>query len=440
MYFVDKTYATLTFIGKRVFMKSSMANNRDDRRPPLEPRGRGLVFRSLFMHLWDFVEDDPDAVMTWVREAGLNTMCVAGSYHSGWFIHPSSRTHRFFRTEGSVSYFRPQNALWKKLRLRPKMSELCVRKDWLAEVGKRLSKHELQLVSWTIGCHNSHLGLMHPELTPQNVYGDRMPHALCPAQADVRAYLLTLCRDLATNYPLWAIQLEAFGWMNAAHGHHHERDLVGLADFEQKLISLCFCPACTDAAGRSGVDVAALKAALKTILDGAFREAPDRPKGHPQSVAEVEDRFPELKKFEAWRRTFLASLIHEVKSEALDGTDCRLLLQSGYDAELASGVDGFACGAYQKTPLATLAIAREAKRDAVGWNGLLQCFVQLGMGVPRSERQLRELVEAVVKGGCNGINFYNRSEAPPKMLDWLKNVLPAFENTPEPNRPSVTKR
>jgi hypothetical protein len=26
-------------------------------------------------------------------------------------------------------------------------------------------------------------------------------------------------------------------------------------------------------------------------------------------------------------------------------------------------------------------------------------------------------------GGCEGINFYNRSEAPPKMLGWLPQAM-----------------
>jgi len=32
----------------------------------------------------------------------------------------------------------------------------------------------------------------------------------------------------------------------------------------------------------------------------------------------------------------------------------------------------------------------------------------------------------VQNGGCNGINFYNRSEAPPKMLTWLPAVMKEF--------------
>ncbi len=386
-----------------------------------------LSFRGLFLHAWDLADDGADQVMGWMSEAGLNTLCLAGTYHSGWFIHPHNRRHRLFMTEGSVCYFRPQLSLYKRTKLRPRVSRLCHKKDWFAEAGRRLARHNLQLVSWTVGTHNTRLGLAHPELTQQNVYGDRIPHALCPAQPDVQNYLTALCWDLAANYPLWGIQLECFGWLGFRHGHHHERDLTGLSDLEADLMAMCVCPACTREAQREGVDMVGVKARVKATLDGAFREAPDRPKGHPRSMNELEHRCPDLKRFNRWRKGFADSVIAAIRQESLAGTDCRLLLQSEFDPALASVVDGFACVAYEKTPADTLRICRAAKRAAdQNWKGLLQCFIQLGRGTPESEKQLRGIIQGVQNGGCNGINFYNRSEAPPKMLTWLAAVMKEF--------------
>src|SRR5262245_54365218 len=188
----------------------------------------GLAFRSMFLHIWDLAQDGADKVMGWLSEAGLNTMCIAANYHCGWFIHPHSSNHRLFLTEGSICYFHPQVSLYRGMRLKPQVASICRKRDWLDEAAKRLDRYNLRLVSWTIGTHNSRLGTEYPELTQPNAYGDRLPHALCPANDEVVAYLQGLCRDLATNYPMWAIQLECFGWMSLRHGHHHERDLVGL--------------------------------------------------------------------------------------------------------------------------------------------------------------------------------------------------------------------
>lgn len=388
---------------------------------------RGISRRSLFLHAWDLAGEGSDFVMQSAAEAGLNVACLAATYHSGWFLHPSHPRHRAFMAESGVCYFQPRKTYFKNARLFPQMAMLAKKQDWMLQAGKHAKKHGLQLVAWVIGTHNTRAGTLFPELTQKNVYGDSFPHALCPANDEVWEYLLQLCRNIACEYPVAALQLESFGWMTFVHGHHHERDLVGLTPFEQELMSLCLCAACSRKAKRAGVDVAEVKLRVKQVLESALREAPSRPKNHPQHMQELEAQCPELQKFNAWRKTFLDSLVTAIKTQALVATNCRLLLQSNFDPALAGVVDGFACGAYGKTGPETALICRQAKaavpRD---WNGLLQCFIQLGVGVPASEKQLREIISAVRDGGCNGINFYNRSESPPKMLKWLANILPDF--------------
>jgi len=388
---------------------------------------RGIGHRSLFLHAWDLAGEGTGAVMGSAAEAGLNVMCLAATYHSGWFLHPGHPGHRAFMAESGVCYFQPRKTYFGKSRLFPKMATLAKKQDWMWQAGKHAKKHGLELVAWVIGTHNTRAGTQFPELTQKNVYGDSFPHALCPANDEVWAYLLQLCRNIACEYAVSALQLESFGWMTFAHGHHHERDLVGLTPFEQELMSLCLCGACSQKATRAGVDVAKVKHRVKQILESAMREAPNRPRNHPRRMQQLEAACPELQKFNVWRKTFLDSLIAAIKTQALITTDCRLLLQTPFDPALAGVADGFACGAYGRTGPETASICRQAKaavpRD---WNGLLQCFIQLGVGIPANEKQLRAIISAVRDEGCNGINFYNRSESPPRMLKWLANILPDF--------------
>lgn len=386
-----------------------------------------LAFRGMFLHVWDLAQDGVENTMGWISEASLNTMCIAGNYHAGWFIHPHSARRRLFMTEGSVCYFWPQTSLYKGTRLKPRVSSLCRKHDWLEAAGKKLDRYNLRLVSWTIGTHNSRLGSEYPELTQQNVYGDRLPYALCPTNEEVAVYLEALCRDLAVNYPLWAIQLECFAWMSVRHGHHHERDLVGLNDFEAELLSLCLCSACKKKAAKTGLDVREVSRIVRDTLDDVFREAPSRSRNHPRSMAELEARQPALKAYSDWRQNYSRSIIKRIRNNSLGGTDCRLLLETGFDEELAGAVDGFATAAYQQPPENVFKICRSANRARPRtWNGLMQCFIQLGMGVPRTKDQLHGIVRAVRDGGCNGINFYNRSESPSKMLGWLPAVMKDF--------------
>jgi len=376
------------------------------------------------MYAWDLRDGGLESVMGWVRDSGLNTMCLAGNYHNAWLVRANSPRHRAFMTEGSVVYFPWHEEFYRKTRLRPLTSRVARDTDWLYEAGRRLDKYGLKLVSWTIGAHNTRLGLEHPECTIQNVFDDSLPHALCPANDDVREYLKGLCRDLAVHYPLWGMHLESFGWGRLTHGHHHERDLTGLAPLEQELMGLCVCPSCRTKAAAAGVDVGAVSELVKSTLDAAFREAPGRPAGHPTAMADLEAKSGELAKLNAWRRTVADSLVREIKSESLRGTGCRLLFQGPYREDIAGAADGFSCSAYGKSPADALEICRRASGALpADWRGELHCLVRLGMGVPRDAAELRAIVEAVRDGGCSGLAFYNFSDSPPKMLSWIKDAV-----------------
>ena len=51
-----------------------------------------LTTRGLFLHVWDLRDEGVDRVLGWMQESGLNQMAIAGSYHSGWFVHPARKS------------------------------------------------------------------------------------------------------------------------------------------------------------------------------------------------------------------------------------------------------------------------------------------------------------------------------------------------------------
>ncbi len=380
--------------------------------------------KGLYMHAWDLRDDGADRVMGWMHDSGLKQMYIAGCYHSGWFIHPHSSRHRTYITEGSAAYFHPDEKLYKNTPLKPQLASFSKDTNWLKIAAERLEKHRLQMVSWTIGAHNTRLGQMYPECTQHNIYGEGIPHALSIGNDATREYLKALCRDLATNYPMWGIQLESFGWMDLRHGHHHERDLTGLTPLEQQLLSICFNPQTISKAKAEGVDVEKTIEAVKSTLDAAFREAPDRPNGHPASMNELEDRSSALKAYNRCLTRLADSLVLEIKQEALKGTSCKLLMQTGYQMEIALACDGFATWAYGKAPNEVLDIVKHGRAQIpANWQGEFPCLIRLGMGVPRDEMQLRDIVLALKKGGSTGPIFYNHSESPEKMLGWIKKAI-----------------
>ncbi len=383
-----------------------------------------LTTRGLFLHVWDLRDEGADRVLGWMQESGLNQMAIAGTYHSGWFVHPRKEKRRLYMTQGGVLYFPPDPKIFKSTPIKPEVADFVRETNWLRLAGEKLDRYGVKMTSWTIGVHGTRLGQKYPEYTQHTAYGDSLPHALSIGHDSAREYLKAICRDLATNYPMYGIQLEAFSWMGANHGHHHERDLTGLRPVEQALMSICFNPDTMKKAKAKGVDAEKARQAVRGVLDAAFREAPDRPANHPASLAEAEDRSPDLKAYNALRRELSNSLIVEIKQQALKGTTCKLFLQSGYQSELAADVDGFACGAYGQPPEKVLETVRAATgKRPPEWKGEFPCFIRLGMGVPANPEQLRAIVTAVKDGGLTGPIFYNYSESPPKMLSWVKDAM-----------------
>jgi hypothetical protein len=405
--------------------KRSLTRSRDSKQADLDPpTAEKLSTKGLFMHAWDLRDEGADQVMGWMSDSGLNQMCIASCYHSGWFVHPHNPRHRTYMTEGSVAYFQPELKLYERTPMRPQLASIVKEANWLAAAAERLQKFELKMISWTIGAHNTRLGLLFPQYTVQNAYGDSIPHALSIGHDATREYLKALCRDLASNYPMYGLQLESFGWMELHHGHHHERDLTGLTRLEQELLTICFNPETVHKAEAAGIDVGKAREIVKATLEAAFREAPERPKGHPQTMDEMEAKSPTLKAYNQFRQTLADSLIVEIKQEALKGTACRLMMQNPYRKEIAQVCDGFATWAYGEPPARVLEIVRrDSAKSPEDWQGEFPCYIRLGMGIPSSKEQLREIVLAVKQGGSTGPIFYNYSESPRKMLGWIKSAL-----------------
>jgi hypothetical protein len=108
------------------------------------------------------------------------------------------------------------------------------------------------------------------------------------------------------------------------------------------------------------------------------------------------------------------------------GTTCRLLLQSGFDPTLADVVDGSACGAYGMNPAAIAETCRSARAAVTGgYDQLLQCSVQLGNSVPRSEGELADNCRRRRAQRVRRDQRLRPSEAPPTMLASLARVVRA---------------
>lgn len=373
------------------------------------------------MFAWDFADEGIDTVLAWAADSGLDALQVATSYHAGWFVHPHNPNHRVYMPEDGCVYFHPDVSLYRGTKLQPKVASVCAGTDWVREAGKRLDTFGLGLVSWTVCAHNTRLGMLHPDCTVTNVYGDSYPHALCPANEHVRQYFVALCRDLATNLPMRAIQLESPGYMGMKHGHHHERDLTVLTPTECALIDLCFCSACVGRAEGQGIDVGAIRATVRAILDAGMAAAPERPADHPRTLAEVEESCPELTAFLAFRAEVENSLLDEIKA-AIAPTGAELWHFGGPSERIAETVDVYHGSVYGQKADAVLAATRDLKAR-IEPRHRLHMGVRLGLNSVRDADELTDILTAIRDGGADGVMLYNYSESPRRTLDWIKPAL-----------------
>ena len=383
------------------------------------------MYSGLWMYAWDLADEGIDHVMGWAADAGITALQIAGSYHAGWFIHPHNPRCRAFMTEDGSVYFQPSHSLYDKTALKPRVASVCAKTDWMREAGKRLDKHGLKMVSWTVCAHNTRLGLLHPECTVRNCFGDSYPHALCPANHQVRAYFCALCHDLANSLPLHAVQLESPGYMGLQHGHHHERDLTVLSPLEVSLMDLCFCESCVRTAEGKHVDVRRVRVAVRTVLEAGMAAAPNRPARHPQTLAELGESVPEMPAFQAFRQEIEDTLIQEIKA-AMKPSSALLYLLGSPNPQIAGAVDVFNSGVYGQKPEAVLTATCAAKRT-ISARHQLYMGVRLGLNSVTDEREMIEIVGSVMEGGGDGVMFYNYSESPMTTLNWIKPALAAMQ-------------
>jgi hypothetical protein len=380
------------------------------------------MYAGLWMFAWDLADEGVDPVMAWAADSGLTALQIAGAYHAGWFLHPHNPRHRAYMPDDGCVYFHPTPERYRDTPLRPRIAPVCAETDWMRAAGERLDRYGLKLVSWTVCAHNTRLGLLHPECTVRNCFGDSYPHALCPANDAVRAYLTALCGDLANHLPLHAVQLESPGYLGWAHGHHHERDLTVLAPAEQALMDLCFCASCTARAGAEQIDVPRLRAGVRELLEAAMAHAPGRPAGHPRAMAELDAALPDLAAFRAFRQRVEDSLLREIRA-AMRPSAAKLFLLGGWRPEIADTVDVFNTGVYGQRPAQVRASAEAAKVGLDAARHELYLGIRLGLGSVADAADLGEIVRAANDGGADGVMFYNYSESPMRALEWIRPAL-----------------
>ena len=396
------------------------------------------MYKAIYAYPWDLAEEGLEPVLRRVREAGLNTVTLAASYHAGKFLRPHAPGRKVYFPEDGTVYFRPDPARYGAIQ--PIVNSLVAEHDVLAELARQAP--DMARVAWVVCLHNTRLGERHPELTVRNAYGDPYPYSLCPAEGAVRAYVVNLCADLAARYELAGLALETPGFLPFDHGFHHEFALVPLNSWVKWLLGLCFSDASRAGAKAAGIDAERLQGVARAALDGFFAA----PEAVPDEMAAqwlIADLIsdPEWVAVLKWRGRLVADLVAEVRAALPKETRLAVIpsvqrpsaagWSEGSDLKLlAAAADVLEIPAYQPSAREVGLDARDVRRrageDAVLHFVLRPAFPDLANGA-----ETTAAVHALLPAGLAGLAFYNYGHLALGALDRIRDALAALERAEE---------
>ena len=379
-----------------------------------------MAYHTIWSYLWDLVDDGlEDSVRYLGQELGLDAISVATAYHTFQQLRPQRPGAKLLTANTAAVYFQPDPTLYQETVLRPHVAPLARQANPLARLAGACQREGLDLISWTVGLHNSHLAVNYPRCAERNAYGDNLGWSLCPGDPDVRAYLIALCRDLVRNYQVRRLELESCGFGGYGHAHYHVKDGVNLGAVGRWLFGLSFSPGCLGRARERGIDGEGLEGWVRGRLDEVF--AGGRPL--EGSLEEFAAGHPELQAFQAMREDLVVSLVEEVREAT--GVEVSFLLMgdrwgAGIDAaRMAAAADLVEILAYVDAPEKVTqrlhALRRtvpEMSRLVVGLQAYYPCAVDAD--------GLAAQVAAARREGVEQLSYYNYGIMPRPNLEWLR--------------------
>ncbi|MCS7252952.1 MAG: hypothetical protein RMK18_04810 [Armatimonadota bacterium] len=388
---------------------------------------------SMWIFPWDLMDEGVETVLKRIHdELGIDTVSVALSYDAGKMLLPHNPRRKVYFAEEGVVYFQPMPAWYAGLDLQPTVSSICKERNLLAEVIDASNKLGMRVVGWLLCCHNTRLASQRRDCAAVNCFGDTYITHLCPSNDSVRELISAIVGDLVTNYPLYAVELEAFEYMPFQHAYHHvkmEIELPPLVDF---LLGLCFCHACERRARESGVDFEAVRNSVRSELESFFSS----PSSYPCEKLNwdmITTRFgTEMEGYLQMRITSMDSLLkflHErvglrgrTKLHLFGEAHPTELWQIGLEPSLLmEHADGVIVLAYRLSP--------DQLRISLRVNRVMLKEKTLIVGLLPSEKYVGsfdgfvERIRICIENDVDGLSFFNYGVLSRHHLKWINSAL-----------------
>lgn len=388
----------------------------------------------------DLADEGPEAVARACADLGTDTLVLALAYHRARDVVPHAGAKPRLRYREDGIFVRPHPGRWSGVRLRPTVGP----PGEVAAVATLLAADDRPVVeAWTVFCHNTSLGELHPEVASRTCFGDRILSNLCPAQPDVAAYACALAGEvsaLGLDVVAEALSAQTFG-----HGHHHERSFAPLDDLDQALLGLCFCDRCAARAAAAGADPERLAGAARRRVERGFAGEPGG-SATPDTLAGAvgEDVLTLL----AARQDAVTELAAAVAA-VVHGNERRLSFMDltgavlGYDdgaptgglaadqawrlaiepAAVARVVDSYTVLGYARDPERLAADVASVRTRLAGTP--LHVILRPGYPDTQSAEHLADKVRAAREGGAARVDFYTYGMSDVSVLERIPGALAA---------------
>lgn len=377
---------------------------------------------AVWAYPWDLIDEGVESVATRLDKMGITEVNLATNYHSVQTFNPRNPERKTFFARASA-YFQPGDNYGN---LSPVTNPVMGENDWLDEIADGIEETPLSLNSWTIGCHNSRLGMKNQDVTLQTPFDDSLVFGLCPSHPDVREYLLNIVTDLDNRGYFDAIELETFDYFHGSGwGWHHEKFHAQLGSLGEFLWGLCFCDHCRENAKKSGVDVGAANTACRNgildIAEGKFESDID--------INRWLDSHPTVRAYAETKKDSLDSLYEELRSQVtanlgnyvgMTGVENSWI--HGLDLEThGEYFDYYTLMAYESSVEETVEayeIATDMSPDTRIDVGLLPAYPIINDG-----ETVVEQVDELIDVGTDRISFYNYGVLPERNLEWITDAI-----------------
>jgi hypothetical protein len=394
--------------------------------------------RAINLFPWDVASEGAESCLRAIAGLGCNSVILSPNYHRARLFRP--RTLGFYNRPVDWCDFRPQQALYEEPTLLPPVNpdEQCVAATGQAMESAR--SQGLDPIMSVIGCHNTTIGLSHPELCMENALGDRYAFALCPAEPRVRSFLGSLVRDIARQYRPGSILLDSFSFLDAVHREHHELMFISPGAFGKYLLSLCFCPTCTERLQRAGLNGENLRTQVKVLIQASVSRGPEIRSAETErdELNGLLMEFPDFQTVARIRSDIVAELLAHVKVCSAD-EGVPVHSQSGLLARPTSRAWTEGAGLRRRAESCNKIFlqahwpsARESIQDMT-WAATVLPADRLVLGTMASEDNIPSEADLVQRAtaakriGAAGISFYNYGLISGERLEWIRGANSATQ-------------